>query len=66
MFEYGFINLIYVSENCWELELVLKTIIEAIISLKKVTKTKKSIYAKFLTTCPVYYNNKWYPAMHMI
>lgn len=66
MFEYGFINLIYVSENCWEPELVLKTIIEAIISLKKVTKTKESIYVKFLTTCPVYYNNKWYPAMHMI
>lgn len=66
MFEYDFLNLIYVSENCCELELVLKTIIEAIISLKKVTKTKESIYAKFLTTCPVYYNNKWYLAMHTI
>ena len=53
MFEYGFLNIVYVSDDCRE----IKDLPE---KLQRLTMTS------ILTACPEYYENKWYPVQHMI
>lgn len=64
MFEHGFINLIYVSNNFRELEMLPKEIKEA--TTQKDNKGKTSIFCQIPHYLLGFYNNKWYLAQHMI
>lgn len=72
MFEYTFFNLVYVNNDCRELEEHLEKIKKASNDLKRIisgnnkAKTKEMIFSKIFTTCLEYCDNKWYPAQHMI
>lgn len=66
MFEYSFLNLIYVNSDCRKLEEFPKKIKESINDLKMIFKTKEIIFIKVLATFLKYYDNKWYLAHHMI
>ena len=66
MFEYGFLNLVYVSDDCRKIKELLEKIVEVVNDLKRISKTKEMIFFKILTACPEYCGNKWYPAQHMI
>ena len=66
MFEYGFLNLVYVSDDCREIKELPTKVAEGINDLKRMSKTKEMIFVKILTACPEYYGNKWYPAQHLI
>lgn len=47
------------------LELLLEKTKEAIVGLKKVSKTEEIIFVKFFTAYLKYCNKKWYLAHHM-
>ena len=66
MFEYSFLNLIYVNSDCRKLEEFPKKIKESINDLKMIFKTKEIIFIKVLATFLKYYDNNWYLAHHMI
>ena len=51
MFEYSFLNLIYVSDDCREIKELLEKITEAVNELKRISKIKEMIFIKILTTC---------------
>ena len=66
MFEYDFLNFIYVGDDCREIKELLEKITEVVNDLKRISKTKEMIFIKILTACPEYCENKWYPTQHMI
>ena len=66
MFEYGFLNLVYVSDDCKEIKELPAKVAEVVNDLKRISKTKEIIFVNILTACPEYYGNNWYPAQHMI
>lgn len=66
MYEYGLLNLVYVNNNCKELEELPRKTKDVVNDLKRISKTKEIIFIRFFIICPKYYDNKWYPAQHMI
>lgn len=62
MFEYSFLNIIYVNNDCRKFEEFSEKIKESINDLKIIFKTKEIIFIKVLATCLKYYDNKWYLA----
>ena len=66
MFKYGFLNLVYVSDDCKEIKKLLAKVVEAATNLKMISQTKDIDFIKILTACPEYCGSRWYPAQHMI
>ena len=58
MFEYGFLNLVYVSDDCREIKELPAKVAEAANDLKRISKTKEIISVKILTACLEYCGNK--------
>lgn len=49
MFEYDFLNFVYVNVDCMELEELLKKIKKATNDLEKISKAQEMIFIKILT-----------------
>ena len=58
MFKYGFLNLVYVSDDSKEIKELPAKVAEAANDLKRISKTKEIIFVKILTACLEYCGNK--------
>ena len=46
MFEYGFLNLVYVSDDCRKIKELLEKNVEVVNDLKRIYKTKEMIFCQ--------------------